>query len=335
MTDLLRPNAEPFQHNLVLHVLQHVGIDMFELLSGIEPLLLAQFVEVAVPDPGSAELEPLSFLSLLRNLFFGQLLFVAFILLFELGYGELLRCHLSLLLFLLFLFLRLSTTSLRLFLLISLKCSLRQLNVTNVQYRADCSQLWNDVGHDGLIFVDQLILESRAINDLNGIVEELELVLLERVAHQQLSLLVMLEHGQDFVAQVIVLLDVVPDQKSAILEHSVQLITDILQAVLQRFQIMAEARDVLPVRNLQRLKHLPDVESFLDGSVTVQFEDFADCCESVNELLFKGLEAEGGYLVLRVFEHLLDEAKGAVSLNEVPQRRHGCRVNGLHLVVVL
>ena len=106
---------------------------MFELLSGIEPLLLAQVVEVAVPDPESAELEPFSFLSLLRNLFFGQLLFVAFILLFELGHGELLRCHLSLLLFLFFLFLRLSTTSLRLFLLISLKCSLRQLNVTNVQ----------------------------------------------------------------------------------------------------------------------------------------------------------------------------------------------------------
>ena len=98
---------------------------------------------------------------------------------------------------------------------------------------------------------------------------------------------------------------------------------------------MAEARDVLPVRNLQRLKHLPDVESFLDGSVTVQFENFADCCKSVNELLFKGLEAEGGHIVLRVLEHLLNEAERAVSLNEVPQRRHGCRVNGLHLVVVL
>lgn len=107
---------------------------MLQLLSGIEPLLLAQVVEVAVPDPGAAELEPLSFFSLLRKLFFGQLLFVALILLLELGRGEFLRRHLSLLLFFLFfLFLWLATASLRLLLLFSLKSGLRQLYVTNMQ----------------------------------------------------------------------------------------------------------------------------------------------------------------------------------------------------------
>jgi hypothetical protein len=67
--------------------------------------------------------------------------------------------------------------------------------------------------------------------------------------------------------------------------HFNQCVSDNFYVVLERCQVVVEGRDLLPVFDLQSLKHLPNVEEVLKAVLTKVFEYDTDVCEVLGELL--------------------------------------------------
>mmetsp|Transcript_9949 Transcript_9949/g.12412 ORF Transcript_9949/g.12412 Transcript_9949/m.12412 type:complete len:288 (-) Transcript_9949:175-1038(-) len=129
------------------------------------------------------------------------------------------------------------------------------------------------------------------------LVNEFELVSLELVAGEDAHHVVLADKLEDFLGHFQVALDIVGAVKRAGLVHIAQDFYELAVGFLQRLEIEANRRHLLPAFKLEQLQDMRNavllIEHFAFG-VGVALEDFANDGEVLDEFLREGLLAELG-----------------------------------------
>ena len=114
---------------------------------------------------------------------------------------------------------------------------LAKLDISDDHYRLKSYEGWQHRLNDSFIQRDKLLSESRVVNDLGCIIEELKLVLFELIAHQPLSMPILFDHFDGLVLELLIVFDDVLHEKMPIFVHLQKCISNHLNAFLQRIQV--------------------------------------------------------------------------------------------------
>ena len=119
------------------------------------------------------------------------------------------------------------------------------------------------------------------------IVDELELVSLQVVTHEDLNDVVLPDELKDQLSHNKVALNIVRATKRAKLVHNSKMRDESVVRGLQRIQVVLEGRATIPVLNIKELEDVTDVVLLVKSLlflVLEGLEDFADFREMLNEL---------------------------------------------------
>ena len=81
------------------------------------------------------------------------------------------------------------------------------LDVSELHQRTICYQFWDDTINNFWVHCKKLVSKSTIINDFNGVIKELKLILFEFVSHQPLSSQISLDHLNSLLLQILILLN--------------------------------------------------------------------------------------------------------------------------------
>ena len=88
--------------------------------------------------------------------------------------------------------------------------------------------------------------------------------------------------------------------------------------LFERVEVELKGRDLLPIRNLQNLEHVSDVEREL-FEISIVAQNLADSGHLEDKLVLEGLEAELGHLDF-IFNHHLEVVEVLVGLPKLGER---------------
>jgi hypothetical protein len=110
------------------------------------------------------------------------------------------------------------------------------------------------------------------------------LVLLELISDKPLNEQVLLHEVSHEILQICIVLDDIFDQQMTYIMHSNQFLSNFVQGLLQRRQVVSEWSNDFPVLNFESLYHLLDVERVI-LHVTVFLKNVTDICHVFYEFI--------------------------------------------------
>jgi len=209
------------------------------------------------------------------------------------------------------------------------------LNSQDVLHGVVSAQLRNNHLENVLVLgsVNHEGASGRLVQGVLDAVQEVQLVLFESISEQPLCNHVHLDHMNDALLQLFVILDEVLGSEHTSLSHSKQFSDHCVKGIQQWRQVEVEWLNLPPVLNLKHVQHLANIV-WLFLELAVGGENVANSSQFHDELVFEGLLAEVRYLNA-ISNHFFNVEVVVVCFPQICQGDKGFRLNGAQLLIGL